>query len=184
MAKIPYRKPPKKVVACAALAALLGSGVAANYAINTTADFEGYVPEGYVDPVGIPTKCWGDTRNVIVGHEYSFEECSRSLNEHMVELVRPLTRCIRDFADLPDKTKAAIASMTYNIGSGAMCKSSIVKKLNAGDLEGACKRMKEIYKYARDRRTNEKVELRGLRIRRNYEGDMCLQGLKERQSGG
>ena len=177
MPKIPYRKPPRKVIVSAALIALLGGG--AYLALDTTAEFEGYVPEGYVDPVGIPTKCWGDTRNVVVGQEYTFEECSRSLNEHMVELVQPLTRCIKGFADLPDKTKAAIASMTYNIGSGAMCKSSIVQRMNRGDLQGGCKRMAEIYKYATDRKTGKKVALKGLERRRNYESAMCLAGLKE-----
>lgn len=177
MGKIRYRKPPKKVVASAALIALLGGG--AYLAIDTTADFEGYVPEGYLDPVGIPTKCWGDTRNVTVGMEYTFEECTRSLNEHMVELVKPLTKCIKNFDKLPDKTKAALASMTYNIGSGAMCKSTIVQRINAGNVEGGCRRMAEIYKYATDRRTGKKVELPGLVKRRNYESAMCLAGLKE-----
>ena len=77
MGRIPYRKPSKKVVASAALIALLGGG-AAYLSLDTVADFEGYVPEGYKDPVGIPTKCWGDTRDVIVGQEYSFEEFERT----------------------------------------------------------------------------------------------------------
>ncbi len=45
MGRIPYRKPPKKVVASAALIALLGGG-AAYLSLDTVADFEGYVPEG------------------------------------------------------------------------------------------------------------------------------------------
>lgn len=173
MARIRYRLPPRKVLASAALMALLGGAGVATLTLDTVEEFEGYVPEGYLDPVGIPTKCWGDTRQVVIGKPYSFEECSRSLNEHLTELVLPLTSCIRDFASLPDKTKAALASMTYNIGSRAMCQSSIVKKLNAGDSEGACRRMAEIYKTAKGR------ELPGLVKRRRYESAMCLAGLRE-----
>ncbi len=172
MGKIRYRIPPKKVLASAALIALLGVG-AAQFTTDTVGEFEGYVPEGYLDPVGIPTKCFGDTRDVIVGMEYTFEECSKSLNDHLYELAVPVTKCVKDFDKLPDKTKAALISMTYNIGSGAMCKSSIVQRFNAGNWEGGCKRMAEIYKKARGK------ELPGLVRRRNYESQMCLAGLKE-----
>ena len=173
MAKIRYRIPPKKVLASAALIALLGGVGAAQLATDTVEEFEGYVPEGYSDPVGIPTKCWGDTRDVVLGKEYTFEECSRSLNEHLYELAVPVTRCVKNFDKLPDKTKAALISMTYNIGSGAMCKSSIVQRMNAGNIEGGCKRMAEIYKTAKG------IELKGLVVRRKYESEMCLAGLKE-----
>lgn len=71
MAKISYRKVPGKIVAGAALVALLGFG-AAQLSVDTVADFEGYVPEAYLDPVGIWTKCWGDTTDVTPGAKYSF----------------------------------------------------------------------------------------------------------------
>ena len=178
MSRIPYRLRPRHVVPSLALIALLGAG-AASLTTESVEEFEGYVPEGYLDPVGIPTKCFGDTRDVVVGQEYTFEECSRSLNEHIYELALPVTKCVKNFTNLPDKTKAALISMTYNIGSGAMCKSSIVQRMNRGDLQGGCKRMAEIYKYATDRKTGKKVALKGLERRRNYESALCLAGLKE-----
>ena len=73
MARIPYRKVPGKIVAGAALVALLGAG-AANLTLETVADFEGYVPAAYQDPVGIWTKCWGDTYDVTPGATYTFDE--------------------------------------------------------------------------------------------------------------
>lgn len=176
MGKIPYKKLPKKVIASAALIAILGP-VGANMYLDTLVDREGYVPEGYLDPVGIPTKCFGDTTDVVVGKEYTFEECERSLNEHAYELVKPLTRCIHGFKELPDKTKAALSSLSYNIGSGALCKSSVAKKINAGDLEGACRRIGEkgFYDTARGK------SLPGLVKRRKYESEMCMRGLDERK---
>lgn len=174
MAKIPYKKLPRKIIASGALVALLGLGGAARF-INDMANLEGYVPEGYLDPVGIPTKCFGDTRDVVVGKEYTFEECARSLNEHAVELIIPLKKCIPDFPTLPEKTRAAFASFTYNAGPGAFCKSTVAKKVNAGDLVGACKRLGErgFYDTARGKR------LPGLVKRRQYESKMCLEGLRE-----
>lgn len=170
--KIRYAKFPGKVAASAALVALLGAGGAALY-LDTVEEFEGYVPYGYRDPVGIPTKCFGDTENVVLGKEYTAEECAKSLNAHAYELAAPVMRCMPGLAGENDKTKAAILSMAYNIGNGAMCKSSVCKYYNAGQKEKACKRMAEIYKTARGQ------ELPGLVRRRKYESKMCLEGLHE-----
>lgn len=182
MAKIPYAKMPRAVRPSHALLALLGTAAVQYLAI--TADFEGYVPLGYLDPVGIPTKCFGDTTNVQVGKKYSFEECEKSLNTHSVEIIKPIRKCIKNFNALPDKSKAAIASMAYNIGPSAMCSSSIIKYANAGNLTRMCSRMREIYLYATDRKTGKKVVLDGLKIRRNKEADLCEQGLKESKEVG
>ena len=177
MAKIPYQKLPKKLTPSNALMLLLGTAAVQYLAI--TADFEGYVPVGYKDPVGIATKCLGDTTNVVVGKKYSFAECERSINEHSVEIIKPVRKCIKGFDNLPDKTKAAISSMAYNIGPKAMCDSSIVKYANAKNYTRMCNRMREIYLYATDRKTGKKVVLKGLEIRRNREADLCLEGVKE-----
>lgn len=56
MSRIPYRKVPGKVVAGAALVALLGVG-AANLTVEQVAEFEGYVPQ----PIRIP---WASGRSV------------------------------------------------------------------------------------------------------------------------
>ena len=169
--RIPYRKFSGKLAASAALVALLGAGGAALY-LDTVADFEGYVPYGYRDPVGIPTKCFGDTENVVLGKEYTREECVRSINEHAYELARPVMKCSPELETMPDTVKAAVLSMSYNIGPGAMCTSSVAKFMNAGEWERGCRRMAEIYKTAKGR------ELPGLVRRRKYESEMCLEGVR------
>ena len=161
MVKIPYRKVPGKIVAGAALVALLGFG-AAQLSVDTVADFEGYVPEAYLDPVGIWTKCWGDTTDVTPGAKYSFDQCVKSLNDHVLELAEPVTRCV-----------PALNLQHDNIGSGAFCKSSVAHYANAGDWERACKRMAQIYKTAGGQ------ELPGLVKRRKMESELCLEGLRE-----
>lgn len=170
--RIPYRKFPGKLAASAALVALLGAGGAALY-LDTVADYEGYVPYGYRDPVGIPTKCFGDTENVVLGKEYTRDECVRSINEHGYEIAKPVMRCIPNLAGMPDKVKASVLSMSYNIGPGAMCKSTVAQYMRAGQWERGCRRMAEIYRKAGGR------DLKGLVNRRRTESEMCLEGLRE-----
>ena len=171
MAGIPYKKVPGKVAASAALVALLGVG-AAQLSVDTVSDFEGYVPHAYKCPANVWTKCFGDTTNVTPGADYTFEECVESLNAHLVELTKPILRCVPTLGAQPAKVKAAAASMAYNIGPAAFCKSSVAAKFNAGDYEGGCRRIAEIYTTAGG------VELAGLDRRRKYESRMCLEGIR------
>jgi lysozyme len=60
----------------------------------------------------------------------------------------------------------ALISLSYNIGSGAFCGSTLVKKANAGDYAGMCR---EILRW--DRAQGRKV--RGLTLRREAEYRTC-----------
>lgn len=172
MGKIPYKIAPGKVAAGLALSLLLGVG-AANLSIDTVADFEGYVPEAYQDPVGIWTRCYGDTTNVTPGAKYTAEECAKSLNDHLYETSAPIMACVPSLRNQSDKVIAAATSMAYNVGPGAFCRSSVARYFNAGDYKRGCERIAEIYKTAKGQ------ELPGLVKRRKYESDMCLAGLRE-----
>jgi lysozyme len=61
----------------------------------------------------------------------------------------------------------AYVSLTYNIGSGAFCRSTLVKKLNTYDYQGACK---EILKWS----YFKGKQLPGLVKRRNEEYRLCV----------
>jgi lysozyme len=58
-------------------------------------------------------------------------------------------------------------SLSYNIGTGAFCKSTLVKKLNAGDYIGACNQILLWDKY-------QGKPLAGLTKRRQEENKKCL----------
>ena len=80
MPRIPYKKSLGVTAAAALIGMLINAGVptdtaqqTAQQAITTVEEFEGYVPEAYKDPVGIWTKCFGDTTNVKPGEKYTFE---------------------------------------------------------------------------------------------------------------
>ena len=180
MAKIPYKKSPGVIAGAALITMFAFYGVSpdkvqetAQQTITTVEQFEGYVPEAYQDPVGIWTRCYGDTTNVTPGATYSAEECARSLNDHLVETSRPIMRCVPSLAQQHPKVIVAVLDMAYNIGPTAFCKSSVARYANAGDWAAACRRISEIYTTAKG------VSLRGLVVRRNAESQMCLEGLKE-----
>lgn len=180
MARIPYKKSPGVIAAAALVAMLVHYGVSqdsaqqtAQQTITTVEQFEGYVPEAYQDPVGIWTRCYGDTTNVIPGAKYSAEECAKSLNDHLVETSAPVMRCVPDLAKQHPKVIVAMLDMAYNIGPTVFCRSSVARFANAGEWTAACRRISEIYTTAQG------VKLKGLVVRRTAETQMCLEGLKE-----
>ena len=71
--------------------------------------------------------------------------------------------------DLTQGQFDALVSFSYNVGSGALEGSGLLKKLNKGDYPGACK---EFAKWDKATVKGKKVALRGLTIRRANEAAM------------
>ena len=126
--------------------------------------YEGVVPGTYADPVGIPTACVGETDKEITSlrREFSRDECiavmGASLYAHAVKLDECITRPIERHE------AGAILSWSYNVGVGAACRSTLVRKLNAG--EPFCAEL-DRWVYAGG------IKLRGLVRRRAAERAMC-----------
>lgn len=132
----PVEKPTSYAPGRKTLAAVVGAAAAA-ILFQTVPVHEGEGRVGYLDPVGIPTKCYGDTTNVVVGQRYTDAECRESLETQLIAHAEPVLKCT---PVLQGKTYqlAAAVSFAYNIGTGAYCKSTAAKKFNAGDFAGAC----------------------------------------------
>lgn len=139
-------------------------------AIATTAvvGFEGSRQVAYRDPVGIPTICFGETRGVKLGDRATPEQCKAMLADSLAKADHDVTRCVHE--PLPDYRHAALVSFTYNVGGRAFCASTLVRKLNAGDVRGACN---ELLRWTKSRG----IELPGLVKRREEERQMCLKEL-------
>ncbi|QIA76161.1 lysozyme [Rodentibacter caecimuris] len=75
--------------------------------------------------------------------------------------------------NLPQGTFDAMTSIVFNVGCGAMRKSTMFRKANAGDYIGACNELPK-WVYAGGKK------LRGLEIRREKERALCLRDLKVR----
>lgn len=136
-------------------------------ALPIVAYFEGFVPKTYIDPVGIPTVCFGETDKTITMQErFSERECYALLGASMQKHAAAISPCIK--VPLQDHEAAAILSWGYNIGAGAACSSTLVRLVNEGAPPAVwCHEMRK-WVYAKGKK------LRGLEIRREKEEAMCL----------
>ncbi|MCZ0930289.1 lysozyme [Halomonas janggokensis] len=135
--------------------------------------YEGYEPTAYQDPVGIPTVCYGHTATARMGQTLSRRECEQLLRGDLGHAFKAVDS--RTKVDLPPPTRAALASFVYNVGEGAFARSTLLRKLNAVDLRGACRELSR-WVYAKGRKLN------GLVKRRATERELCLAGLKQRDA--
>lgn len=132
--------------------------------------YEGYQPTAYRDPVGVATICFGHTATARMGQTLSQERCTQLLQEDLGHAFAAVDR--RAQVDLPPPTQAALASFVYNVGEGAFARSTLLRKLNAGDLRGACHELSR-WVYAGGRKLN------GLVKRRATERELCLKGIEQ-----
>jgi lysozyme len=127
---------------------------------------EGYRGEAYTPVKGdVPTIGFGTTDGVKSGDTI---EPVRALVRKLQDVQRfegALKLCVR--VPLHQHEYDAFLSLAYNIGPGAFCGSTLVRRLNAGDYAGACA---EILRW--DRFRGE--PLRGLTLRRQAENRQCL----------
>tara|TARA_R110002051_G_scaffold23587_1_gene59370 strand:- start:56 stop:541 length:486 start_codon:yes stop_codon:yes gene_type:complete len=132
--------------------------------------YEGYQPTAYRDPVGVPTICFGHTATARMGQTLSQERCTQLLQADLGHAFSAVDR--RAQVDLPPPTRAALASFVYNVGEGTFARSTLLRKLNAGDLRGACHELSR-WVYAGGRKLN------GLVKRRATERELCLKGIEQ-----
>ena len=127
---------------------------------------EGYSPVAYTPVKGdVPTIGFGTTEGVKQGDKITPERALVRLLNDADKFAQAVKRC----APVPMHQYEfdAYVSLTYNIGSGAFCNSTLVKKLNAYDYEGACKEILRWDKF-------KGQPLKGLTIRRQREYNLCM----------
>ena len=132
-------------------------------------EFEGFSANAYLCPAKIPTIGYGNTfyedgRKVKLGEQISKTDA--------LELLEKIVN--KDFADkifsaikvpVAQNQFDAMVSLAYNIGTGSFLKSTLLKKVNAGDFIGASE---EFLKWNK----SGGKELLGLTRRRKREQDL------------
>jgi len=127
---------------------------------------EGKVNATYIDPVGIATSCYGHTGPELkLGQKYTDDQCLDQLAKDLSSHDKQMMNLVR--VPLTDYQHAAFLSFTYNVGVGNFKSSTMLRKLNSKDYEGACEELSK-WVYAK------KQKLNGLITRRQQEKDMCL----------
>lgn len=127
--------------------------------------FEGVRTYAYRDSVGVPTVCVGHTQGVKMGQHYTVDECNRMLVADIPKYDAQNQKCVT--VTLPPNRRTALTSFNYNVGPGTFCKSSVVIRINNGNIQAGCD---ALLKYDR---AGGKV-LPGLTRRRHAERELCL----------
>ncbi len=131
---------------------------------------EGRRYEPYRDVVGVITVCDGHTgKDIVPGKRYTDAECDALLNKDLAQVAARIDPLIK--ASIPNSERAALYSFAYNVGAGAFARSTLLKKLNAGDQAGACNELKR-WTYA------DGKQWKGLVTRREIEHEVCTWGQK------
>lgn len=124
-------------------------------------EHEGLRTSAYLDPVGIPTICYGHTGpEVRLGLKYTAAQCETILLQDIAKHRKGLDRCVK--TELNPNQWDALTSFAFNVGVSRACNSTMVRKINAGDLDGAAAEFPK-WKYAGGR------VLPGLVKRREHE---------------
>lgn len=99
---------------------------------------EGYRDRAYVPVAGDrPTLGFGDAQGVKLGDKTDPIRALIRLNQQAETFQQEMRQCIGD-VPLYQYEWDAYVSLTFNIGSGAFCKSTLVKLLQQQDYVGAC----------------------------------------------
>lgn len=126
----------------------------------------------YVCPAGVLTDGIGNTHGVKAGVRKTDEQIARDWEMNILEA----EKCVNSYASgkrLSDNTFSAVTSITFNVGCGAMRKSTLYAMLRDGPAAwpSACNQFTR-WVYA------GKTILPGLVKRRDAEKQLCLDGLK------
>lgn len=145
-------------------AALLSLSVAGVAFIQ---QWEGTEQIAYLDSVGVPTICTGSTSNVFIGQHATLAECEERLQEDTTYAGQAIKRLVR--VKLTQDQYDALVSLVFNIGQGAFARSTLLKRLNAGECTGTADEFLK-WRYA------DGKPLRGLLNRRKAERELFIRG--------
>jgi lysozyme len=102
------------------------------------AGWEGYKSVAYIPvPGDVPTIGFGTTKGVKMGDSIDPVTALQRKIRDVEVFEGAVKQCVK--VPLAQHEYDAYLSLAYNIGSGAFCKSTLVRKLNAQDYEGACR---------------------------------------------
>ena len=127
---------------------------------------EGYRDHAYIPVAGdVPTIGFGTTENVKMGDKVTV---TQALNRAMID-VQEFEGAIKSCVKVPlhQYEYDAYTSLAYNIGSGAFCRSTLVRLLNQEKYDEACKQILR-WDFFKGK------PLRGLTVRREKEYQQCI----------
>lgn len=156
-----------------------------NKGLNLIKEFEGYAKKladgsakAYKDPVGIWTIGWGSIRNLDENRAVQDGDITTQATAErwLQKEVGQTAEIVEKLCTVPIKQGMfdALVSFGYNVGTGGggLRTSTLLKKLNAKDYEGAAR---EFGRWIHGEVNGEQIELPGLVRRRKAEADLFRQ---------
>jgi GH24 family phage-related lysozyme (muramidase) len=105
-------------------------------------EFEGLarrLPDGriaaYLDAVGIPTIGYGHTKDVQIGQMIDVKKAEAFLLDDLEVAESGVENLVK--VSLSDNQFSALVSFAFNVGTGALARSTLLKQLNRGNYKGA-----------------------------------------------
>lgn len=139
-------------------------------------DFEGCSLKPYLCPAGIWTIGYGNT---VLGNGKPVTKLTPAITQQeaetlLVETLQSVQTQVRQVVTrmITPPQEAALISFTHNLGIGRLAGSTLLKKLNAGDYQGAAR------EFPRWNKSGGRV-LPGLTRRRAAEQKLFLEGIKQ-----
>ena len=123
---------------------------------------EAYMPT----PNDVPTIGWGHTHTVKMGDVITEEKAQELFERDIAWAVAAVNREVN--MGLTQNQFDALVSFVFNVGESAFGRSTLLRKLNAGDYEGAAREFPRWNKQAG-------IVLKGLTRRRAHEMELFLE---------
>ena len=127
--------------------------------------FEGCKLSAYLCPAGVPTIGYGRTTGVKLGQTITQAQADAWLLEEYDGFERKVRALVK--VPLTANQLGALVSFAYNVGTGALGSSTLLRLLNKGDYAGAA------LQFARWNKAGGRV-LNGLPRRRKAEADLFV----------
>ena len=99
-------------------------------------EHEGCKLEAYLDIKGVPTIGWGSTgKDIYIGLKWTQQQADDRFNTDLLFIESQVRSMLTK--PVTDNQIAAMVCLAYNIGINAFRKSTVLLKLNQGDIQGA-----------------------------------------------
>ncbi|MEM6550111.1 MAG: lysozyme [Pseudomonadota bacterium] len=139
--------------------------------VDLVKQWEGLKLEAYLCPAGVWTIGYGHTRTVKPGTVINEQRADELLREDLRSAEQAVQRAVQ--VSLSSHQFDALVSWTFNLGAGALERSTLLRKLNAGDYEAV---PAEMLRWVKARVNGKLQRVQGLVNRRNAEIGLWARG--------
>ena len=119
----------------AGLLALASALLPSKPGLDAIKKHEGVRHVAYRDAVNVPTICYGSTRKVYMGKRATPAECEERLREDATYAGKGVAKGVK--VKLTQGQYDALVSFVFNVGETQFYRSTLLRKINAGDCRGA-----------------------------------------------